>query len=73
MTSIFARQVCALVWLATAWQTPALAQRWQMQYFYDQNKSALVHIVDMQFPSATRGVAVGIIQEGRSLQDRWRS
>lgn len=34
-----------------------------MQYFYDKNKSTL-HILDLQFPSATRGVAVGVIQEG---------
>jgi len=36
-----------------------------MQYFYDQDKSTLV-INDLQFPSATRGVAVGTIIEGKS-------
>src|SRR5262249_32865430 len=41
------------------------AQKWQMQYFYDQAKSVLA-ISDMQFPSASRGIAVGVIQEGRS-------
>jgi photosystem II stability/assembly factor-like uncharacterized protein len=40
-------------------------QKWQMQYFYDQAKSVLA-ISDMQFPSANRGIAVGVIQEGRS-------
>jgi hypothetical protein len=34
-----------------------------MQYFYDKEKSVL-NIVDLQFPSATRGVAVGVIVEG---------
>jgi photosystem II stability/assembly factor-like uncharacterized protein len=43
---------------------PAAAQKWQMQYFYDKNKSTLV-ISDLQFPSPTRGVAVGQIQEGK--------
>ena len=35
-----------------------------MQYFYDEEKSTL-NIVDLQFPSATRGVAVGDIVEGQ--------
>lgn len=46
-----------------AWAAPLGAQRWQMQYLYDQNKSSLT-INDLHFASATRGVAVGIIQEG---------
>lgn len=36
-----------------------------MQYFYDEDKSTLV-ISDLQFPSATRGVAVGTIVEGKN-------
>jgi photosystem II stability/assembly factor-like uncharacterized protein len=36
-----------------------------VQYFYDEDKSVL-HIADLQFPSATRGVAVGEIVEGKS-------
>ena len=43
---------------------PAFAQRWRTQYFYDKNKSTLV-ITDLQFASATRGVAVGAIAEGK--------
>ena len=39
------------------------AQKWRMQYFYDQDKSTL-SIVDLQFPSSTRGLAVGAIVEG---------
>ena len=44
---------------------PLTAQRWRVQYFYDEDKSTLV-ISDLQFPSATRGVAVGAIMEGKS-------
>jgi hypothetical protein len=56
------RPVCGLLALL-AGAAPGLAERWRVQYFYDQDKSVL-HLVDLQFPSATRGVAVGIIQEG---------
>jgi photosystem II stability/assembly factor-like uncharacterized protein len=38
---------------------PLAAQRWRMQYLHDDPKTTLT-IVDLQFPSATRGVAVGI-------------
>src|SRR5215471_15259963 len=42
------------------------AQKWRVQYFYDEEKSVL-EIVDLQFPSATRGVAVGaIVTEGKN-------
>ena len=50
--------MAALLLLAS----PLAAQRWRTQYFYDQNKTEL-HFVDMQFPSASRGVAVGVIEE----------
>jgi hypothetical protein len=50
-----------LAFLAVA--APGRAERWRIQYFYDQDKSVL-NLVDLQFPSATRGVAVGVIQEG---------
>lgn len=39
------------------------AQQWQMQYFYDQAKSTMI-IGDIAFPSARRGIAVGVIREG---------
>jgi photosystem II stability/assembly factor-like uncharacterized protein len=55
--------LCALLALA-AWVTPARGEQWRVQFFYDQNKSTLA-IADLQFASATRGVAVGVIQEGR--------
>jgi photosystem II stability/assembly factor-like uncharacterized protein len=43
-----------------AGQTP---QKWRVQYFYDEEKATL-RLVDLQFPSAQRGVAVGTIVEG---------
>jgi hypothetical protein len=43
---------------------PLSAERWRMQYFYDQDK-AVLNIVDLQFPSAKRGVAVGVIHDER--------
>jgi len=36
-----------------------------MQYFYDQEKSSLV-LLDLKFPSAQRGVAVGYVLTGRN-------
>jgi photosystem II stability/assembly factor-like uncharacterized protein len=51
--------VCALL----AWASTAAAQRWQMQYFYDEAKSTLA-IEDITFPSPVHGVAVGRIEEG---------
>jgi hypothetical protein len=42
---------------------PQSAPRWRMQYFYDEDKTTMV-LNDLQFPSATRGVAVGSIVEG---------
>ncbi|HLK67051.1 MAG TPA: hypothetical protein VKU19_26640 [Bryobacteraceae bacterium] len=58
------RPLCALL-AFTAWVTPVVAQRWQVQYFYDKNKSTLA-IQDIHFASATRGVAVGEILDGKS-------
>ncbi len=59
MIPAFARTVWAFSILAVC-ATTVEAQRWQIQYFYDQDKAHL-EIVDLQFPSATRGVAVGVI------------
>lgn len=44
--------------------TPVSAQRWKMQYFYDEEKTALT-INDFVFPSAQYGLAVGYISEGK--------
>jgi photosystem II stability/assembly factor-like uncharacterized protein len=62
--SFIGRPFCAMIVLA-ACATPAGAQRWQMQYFYDKNKSTLA-ISDFSFASAMRGIAVGAIVEGKS-------
>ena len=49
--------------IALACATPLAAERWRVQYFYDENKSTLT-LADIKFPSARRGVAVGIFASG---------
>ena len=49
--------------IALACATPLAAERWRVQYFYDENKSTLT-LADIKFPSARRGVAVGHLTEG---------
>lgn len=62
MQRSFVRSAPALA--AVALCLPALAaEKWKMQYVHDEDKSVL-NIVDLQFPSATRGLAVGVIREG---------
>ncbi len=62
-----------LRWLLAATLLPiAFAQpqyKWTLQYFYDQNGKDL-EIIDLAFPSATRGIAVGAVidREGRRPQ-----
>ncbi|HEY7335298.1 MAG TPA: hypothetical protein VH639_10465 [Bryobacteraceae bacterium] len=41
---------------------PLYAQRWAIQYFYDEPRAELT-IADLAFPTAQRGIAVGWIQE----------
>ena len=42
---------------------PALAaEKWRVSYFYDKDNSSLV-INDLQFPSPTRGVAAGYLED----------
>jgi hypothetical protein len=52
---------CGVFLALAASGVPAAAQRWQTQYLYDEDKSSLA-IVDFQFASAKRGIAVGYIQ-----------
>lgn len=54
----------AILVLMAGGAAPLRAQRWQMQYFYDEEKSTL-SIVDLQFLSSKRGIAVGFIEEAR--------
>src|SRR6266853_3603291 len=51
-----------LKWLLAALLVPAAfsQQKWTLQYFYDEAGKDL-RIIDLAFPSATRGVAVGEI------------
>jgi hypothetical protein len=49
------------VWLALI-APAAFAQRWKVQYFYDQERATLA-FEDLAFPSAKRGIAVGTIYE----------
>ena len=55
-----------LRWLLAAALLPALhgqtkeGAHWTLQYFYDQDGKDL-HITDLAFPSAKRGIAVGAI------------
>jgi photosystem II stability/assembly factor-like uncharacterized protein len=49
--------LCALV------PTAAIAQKWEMQYFFDEAKRVL-DFTDMQFLTPERGIAVGVIREG---------
>src|SRR5258708_12261770 len=39
---------------------PGIAERWKIQYFFDEDRTHL-EIEDLVFPSAQRGVAVGIV------------
>jgi hypothetical protein len=54
---------CALI-------LPATAQKWKIQYFYDELKSEL-EITDLAFPSAQRGIAVGTIYEKGSGHEKY--
>jgi len=58
------RRLGATIWLATALlPRPALsAGKWQVAYFFDKDRSSMV-INDLQFPSPSRGVAVGYVEE----------
>jgi photosystem II stability/assembly factor-like uncharacterized protein len=46
------------------WLAPLSAEQWQLRYFYDEKDSTL-SIADLQFPFARRGVAVGMIDNGK--------
>lgn len=54
-----------LTLLVVAYSSLWAAERWQMQYFYDQNKEEL-HFTAFAFCSTARGVATGIlVQDGK--------
>jgi hypothetical protein len=65
--------LCGAGWHpAAGWQPASAPQttgpKWQKQYLYDEDKSSL-QIVDLQFASAKRGLAVGFIQQENGHQD----
>src|SRR5215469_10440712 len=51
------------LWLLLLLAPVLEAQRWTLQYFYDEAKVKLT-IADLAFPSAQRGIAVGWTEEG---------
>ncbi|MBZ5581328.1 MAG: hypothetical protein LAQ30_03835 [Acidobacteriia bacterium] len=59
------RKVLIALCAAAAWATPAGAQRWRIQYEFDEVRSSLA-VADLQFSSPARGVAVGLVLEGGS-------
>jgi hypothetical protein len=58
--------VIPCIWrsLLLLWLVPLAAEQWQVRYFYDENNSALT-ITDFCFPFAPRGIAVGVIDNGK--------
>ncbi|MBV8847117.1 MAG: hypothetical protein JO307_30275 [Bryobacterales bacterium] len=50
-------------WLLLAMAPVLSAQRWTLQYFFDEAKARLT-IADLAFPNAQRGIAVGWTEEG---------
>lgn len=63
------RRLAGFLFATAAWALPACAQQWRIAYLYDENKSSL-EIADLQFPSATRGVAVGSLSPRKSSPGR---
>lgn len=63
-TSGLAGRCAARIALLVAISSAALhsEERWNIQYFYDENKSSLT-ITDLKFPSERRGIASGYIKE----------
>src|SRR5579883_1627414 len=51
---------------------PSFAQKWKVQYFYDENRNTFF-IEDLSFPSAKRGIAVGTIRDemGQSGKEKF--
>src|SRR5580658_3735535 len=66
MLRAFSRFLSVVAGIA-ALAAPAAAQEWKSQYFYDEAKSSLT-LLDLQFPSARRGVAVGFVLKGSRRQ-----
>src|ERR1051325_11175902 len=61
------RVMVLLIVLCTAQLASAAGPRLVMHYFYDQDKTEL-HLIDLKFPSAKRGIAAGIITDGKRTE-----
>jgi hypothetical protein len=48
----------------------ALAQKWTVQYFYDQDRTEL-QLTDLAFPSTERGIAIGTIYEREGRKPKY--
>jgi hypothetical protein len=59
------RSILLFPFLAALFSPALRAERWTMQYFYDENHSRL-EFVDIAFPSPERGIAVGWIEATNS-------
>src|ERR1043166_5709332 len=61
------RVMVLLIVLCTAQLASAAGPRLVMHYFFDQDKTEL-HLIDLKFPSAKRGIAAGIITDGKRTE-----
>ncbi|HWZ32545.1 MAG TPA: hypothetical protein VNX18_14490 [Bryobacteraceae bacterium] len=59
-----------MTWCTLVLAQAALAQRWNIQYFFDQNRETFF-IEDLSFPSAKRGIAVGTIAAEQNSKIRY--
>jgi hypothetical protein len=59
LANILTRLSMSLV-ILSGLHTPAFAERWKIQYFFDEGRDTLV-IEDLAFPTGTHGIAVGTI------------
>lgn len=65
------RAAVLIAWTACAlWAQPPVQTKWQTQYFFDKDNQDL-SIVDFAFPSATRGVAVGVLYSGKGRNESY--
>jgi len=57
--------------LAAVLLSPAvLAQKWTVQYFYDQERTEL-QLTDLAFPTSERGIAIGTIYEREGKKPKY--
>src|SRR6266853_1282941 len=59
-------------WLlaAVVFAPAALAQKWTVQYFYDQDRTEL-QLTDLAFPTSERGIAIGAIYEREGRKPKY--